>query len=81
MEETSEVVSVTSETNLVEELDDVYEALRAYLDFKGIDQEHFLKVVAKNEQKRAALQNLLRWKLKNLVERFPFRVFPRFGEL
>ncbi|RMC24147.1 MULTISPECIES: nucleoside triphosphate pyrophosphohydrolase [unclassified Lactobacillus] len=50
VEETSEVVNATSETNLVEELGDVYEVLRAYLDFKGIDQEHFLKVVA---QKRA----------------------------
>lgn len=50
IEETGEVVNATSETNLIEELGDVYEVLRAYLKFKGVSQEEFLKIVG---QKRA----------------------------
>lgn len=46
IEETQEVVEAKAEDNLIEELGDVYEVLTAYLKFKGVSQEEFLKLVA-----------------------------------
>lgn len=45
IEETNEVLAAKTEENLVEELGDVYEVILAYLKFKNVDQETFLKQV------------------------------------
>ena len=50
IEETNEVLAAKTETNLIEELGDVYEVILAYLNFKNIDQATFLKQV---KEKRA----------------------------
>ncbi|MBA1392566.1 phosphoribosyl-ATP pyrophosphohydrolase [Lactobacillus sp. XV13L] len=51
LEETNEVLDAETEDNLIEELGDVYEVLRTYLDFKGVSQESFMN---RGEQKRAS---------------------------
>lgn len=50
IEETQEVINAKTETNLIEELGDVYEVLLAYLKYKGVSQEKFQEQV---DQKRA----------------------------
>lgn len=50
LEETNEVITAKTQANLIEELGDVYEVILAYLAFKGVDQDAFLKQV---NQKRA----------------------------
>ena len=47
IEETNEVLAAKTETNLIEELGDVYEVIIAYLKYKNIDQETFLNQVNK----------------------------------
>lgn len=47
IEETNEVLAAKTETNLIEELDDVYEVILAYLKFKNVDQDTFLNQVNK----------------------------------
>lgn len=49
IEETQEVINAKTETNLIEELGDVYEVLLAYLKYKGVSQEKFQEQV---DQKR-----------------------------
>lgn len=47
IEETNEVLAAKTETNLIEELGDVYEVILAYLKFKNVDQDTFLNQVNK----------------------------------
>lgn len=65
IEETGEVVNATSETNLIEELGDVYEVLRAYLEFKGVNQEEFLKIVGQKRAEKGGFTKFIEMETKN----------------
>lgn len=60
VEEALEVKAATNDQNLIEELGDVYSVLEAFLDFKNIDRETFLKkVTEKNLEKGTFSEYLL----------------------
>lgn len=59
IEETNEVLAAKTEENLVEELGDVYEVILAYLKFKNVDQETFLKQVNKKRALKGGFSKFL----------------------
>ncbi len=59
IEETNEVLAAKTEENLVEELGDVYEVILAYLKFKDVDQETFLKQVNKKRALKGGFSKFL----------------------
>ena len=59
IEETNEVLAAKTETNLIEELGDVYEVILAYLKFKNVDQDTFLNQVNKKRALKGAFTKYL----------------------
>ncbi|KJY66106.1 uncharacterized protein JF73_01740 [Lactobacillus helsingborgensis] len=59
IEETNEVLAAKTEENLIEELGDVYEVILAYLKFKNVDQETFLKQVNKKRALKGGFSKFL----------------------
>lgn len=59
IEETNEVLAARTEENPIEELGDVYEVILAYLKFKNVDQETFLKQVNKKRALKGGFSKFL----------------------
>lgn len=59
IEETNEVINAETEDNLIEELGDVYEVILAYLKFKGVDHDSFLKQVNKKRSVKGGFSKFL----------------------
>ena len=50
---------------LIEELGDVYEVIRAYLEFKGVSQEEFLKIVGQKRAEKGGFTEFIEMETKN----------------
>lgn len=60
-----EEIEPALKNKLIEELGDVYEVLTAYLKFKGVSQEEFLKLVATKRDYKGGFTKFLEMTTKD----------------
>lgn len=65
VEEALEVKAAPNDQNLIEELGDVYSVLEAFLNYKKIDKQLFLKKVAEKNREKGTFSEYLLMETSN----------------
>lgn len=65
VEEALEVKAAPNNQNLIEELGDVYSVLEAFLDYKKIDKQFFLKKVAEKNREKGTFSEYILMEIDN----------------
>jgi phosphoribosyl-ATP pyrophosphohydrolase len=65
VEEALEVKAALNDQNLIEELGDVYSVLEAFLNYKKIDKQLFLKKVAEKNREKGTFSEYLLMETNN----------------